>query len=144
MPSPADSDTADSTPQNQPTSKVARILRNYRFPLFILAGVVIGAVIGLVFGERATVIKPFGTLFINMMFTLVVPLVFFSIASAVSGMSSAARLGKIMGSMLGVFAVTGVIASIVMVAALWLFNATEGVQVEMPDLFSPKRSKLIF
>ena len=133
MPSPADSDTADSTPQNQATSKVARILRNYRFPLFILAGVVIGAVIGLVFGERATVIKPFGTLFINMMFTLVVPLVFFSIASAVSGMSSAARLGKIMGSMLGVFAVTGVIASIVMVAALWLFNATEGVQVEMQE-----------
>ena len=133
MPSPADSDTADSTPQDQPTSKAVRILRNYRFPLFILAGVVIGAVIGLVFGERATVIKPFGTLFINMMFTLVVPLVFFSIASAVSGMSSAARLGKIMGSMLGVFAVTGVIASIVMVAALWLFNATEGVQVEMQE-----------
>lgn len=68
-----------------------------------------------------------------MMFTLVVPLVFFSIASAVAGMSSAARLGKIMGSMLGVFAVTGIIASIVMVAALRIFNATDGVQVEMQE-----------
>jgi Na+/H+-dicarboxylate symporter len=133
MPSPAASEATDSSAQARPTSKAVRILRNYRFPLFILAGVVIGAVIGLIFGERATVIKPFGTLFINMMFTLVVPLVFFSIASAVSGMSSAARLGKIMGSMLGVFAVTGVIASIVMVAALGLFNATEGVQVEMQE-----------
>ena len=77
MPSPTASpaQTSDSKPQ---PSGFLRILRNYRFPLFILAGVVIGAIIGLVFGERATVIKPFGTLFINMMFTLVVPLVFFS------------------------------------------------------------------
>lgn len=133
MPSPDVSDAADSSDRDKPTSKTVRILRNYRFPLFILAGVVVGAIIGLIFGERATVIKPFGTLFINMMFTLVVPLVFFSISSAVAGMSSAARLGKIMGTMLGVFAVTGVIASIVMVAALGLFNATEGVQVEMQE-----------
>jgi Na+/H+-dicarboxylate symporter len=133
MPSPDVSDAADSSGRDKSASKTVRILRNYRFPLFILGGVVVGAVIGLIFGERATVIKPFGTLFINMMFTLVVPLVFFSISSAVAGMSSAARLGKIMGSMLGVFAVTGVIASIVMIAALGLFNATEGVQVEMQE-----------
>ena len=38
-----------------------------------------------------------------------------------------------MGSMLGVFAVTGIIASIVMVAALRIFNATDGVQVEMQE-----------
>ena len=133
MPSPDVSDAADSSDRDKSASKTVRILRNYRFPLFILGGVVVGAIIGLIFGERATVIKPFGTLFINMMFTLVVPLVFFSISSAVAGMSSAARLGKIMGSMLGVFAVTGVIASIVMIAALGLFNATEGVQVEMQE-----------
>ncbi|WP_436326600.1 dicarboxylate/amino acid:cation symporter [Brevibacterium sp. FAM 27836] len=134
MPSLVDSSPTGSSHQPQ-KSGLLRVLRNYRFPLFILAGVVIGAIIGLVFGERATVIKPFGTLFINMMFTLVVPLVFFSIASAVAGMSSAKRLGKILGGMLGVFAVTGIIASVVMIAALWMTKATEGVQVEMtqPD-----------
>lgn len=107
------------------------MLRSYRFPLFILAGVVVGAIIGLVFGERATVLKPFGSLFINMMFTLVVPLVFFSISSAVASMSSARRLGRILGAMLGVFAVTGVIAAVIMVAALGLFHATDGVQVSL-------------
>ena len=132
MPSPAASPAQTSATKKEP-SGFLRILRKYRFPIFILTGVVIGAIIGLAFGERATVIKPFGTLFINMMFTLVVPLVFFSIASAVAGMSSAARLGKIMGSMLGVFAVTGIIASIVMVAALRIFNATAGVEVEMQE-----------
>ncbi|WP_231446329.1 dicarboxylate/amino acid:cation symporter [Brevibacterium zhoupengii] len=120
----------DSTPP-QSTSRLGQILRNYRFPLLILTGVVIGAIIGLIFGEKATVIRPFGTLFINMMFTLVVPLVFFSISSAVASMSSATRLGKILGSMLGIFAITGIIASFVMIAALWITKATEGVKVEM-------------
>lgn len=131
MPSSADLDSTEPDSPRAASSKLASVLRNYRFPLFILTGVVIGAIIGLIFGERATVIKPFGTLFINMMFTLVVPLVFFSISSAVAGMSSAKRLGKILGGMLGVFAVTGIIASLVMVAALWISKATEGVQVEM-------------
>lgn len=129
MASTAGPATAGTPPQS--SSKFGQILRNYRFPLFILTGVVIGAIIGLIFGEKAAVIKPFGTLFINMMFTLVVPLVFFSISSAVAGMSSATRLGKILGSMLGIFAITGIIASIVMIAALWISKATEGVQVEM-------------
>ena len=74
--------------------------KNYRFPILILTGVVVGAIVGLIMGESATVLKPFGTVFINMMFTLVVPMVFFSIASAVANMNSATRLGRIMGSMI--------------------------------------------
>ncbi|MDN5658471.1 dicarboxylate/amino acid:cation symporter [Brevibacterium sandarakinum] len=130
MSTPADSELQPpASPRS--SSRLRSILASYRFPLFILTGVVIGAIIGLIFGERAAVIKPFGTLFINMMFTLVVPLVFFSISSAVAGMSSATRLGKILGSMLGIFAITGIVSSIVMIAALWITNATEGVKVEM-------------
>jgi Na+/H+-dicarboxylate symporter len=118
------------TPDRRP-SRARSLLRSYRFPLAILTGVVIGAIIGLVLGERASVLKPFGTLFINMMFTLVVPLVFFSIASAVAGMSSAKRLGKILGAMLAIFAVTGIFASLLMIAALAIFRPTDGVQVEL-------------
>ncbi|MDN6123386.1 MAG: dicarboxylate/amino acid:cation symporter [Brevibacterium sp.] len=130
MSTPADSELQPpASPRS--SSRLRSILASYRFPLFILTGVVIGAIIGLIFGERAAVIKPFGTRFINMMFTLVVPLVFFSISSAVAGMSSATRLGKILGSMLGIFAITGIISSIVMIAAQWITNATEGVKVEM-------------
>ena len=40
--------------------------RNYRFPIFVLSGIVLGAVIGLVVGEQAAVLKPLGSLFINL------------------------------------------------------------------------------
>lgn len=107
--------------------------RNYRFPIFVLSGIVLGAIIGLVFGERAVVLKPLGALFINFMFTLVVPMVFFSISSAVANMDSAKRLGKIMGSMMTVFISTGIVASIVMLAALGIFRPFEGLTVSMDE-----------
>ena len=109
------------------------MLRNYRFPLLILTGVVVGAIVGLVAGEQAAALKPIGRVFINMMFTLVVPLVFFSIASAVAAMESAKRLGKIMGSMLLVFIATGIVASLVMLSALWLFRSNAPLDIALGD-----------
>ncbi|TCP29616.1 Na+/H+-dicarboxylate symporter [Scopulibacillus darangshiensis] len=111
------------------------ILKAYRFPLTILLSVIIGAILGLVFGEKVEVIKPLGDLFLNLMFTLVVPLVFFSIASAVADTDNAKRLGKIMGSMLGVFIITGIVASLIMLLSVSLFSPTEGVSITLkaPD-----------
>lgn len=97
-------------------------LKAYRFPLILLASIIIGAIIGLIFGEDATVIKPFGDLFINLLFMIVIPLVFFSISSAIASMDSMKRLGKIMGSMITVFIVTGVIASVFMLIAVVIFE----------------------
>ena len=49
-------------------------------------------------GEKAEVLKPFGDIFLNLMFTLVIPLVFFSVTSAIANMDSAGRFKKVMSS----------------------------------------------
>ncbi|MGN7387914.1 dicarboxylate/amino acid:cation symporter [Sporosarcina sp. SAFN-015] len=108
---------------------MAKKLKAYRFPLILLASIIIGSIIGLIFGEKASVIKPFGDLFLNLLFMIVVPLVFFSIASAVANMDSMKRLGKIMGSMLTVFIITGIFASIVMLVAVLIFPVGSGVDI---------------
>ena len=54
------------------------------------------------------------TLFINMMFCVVVPMVFFSISSAIANMKSAKRAGKLMGTTVLTFMCTTVIASVIM------------------------------
>lgn len=95
-----------------------KIWESYRFPLILLSGIIIGAIIGLVFGEKATVLKPLGEIFINLMFTIVVPMVFVSITSAVGSMLNMKRLGKILGSMVLVFVVTGVIASVLVLVVV--------------------------
>ncbi|CDO02421.1 C4-dicarboxylate permease [Oceanobacillus picturae] len=106
-------------------------LKAYRFPLILLSSIIIGSIIGLVFGEDATVIKPLGDLFINLLFMIVIPLVFFTISSAIASMDSMKRLGKIMSSMMGVFIVTGIIAAVFMLVATVIFEPGQGVDIPL-------------
>src|SRR5690625_4267463 len=106
-------------------------LKAYRFPIILIISIMIGAIIGLIFGEKATIIKPFGDVFINLLFMVVIPLVFFSISSAIANMDSMKRLGKIMGSMITVFVVTGIIASIFMLVATIMFSPGGGVDIPL-------------
>lgn len=104
---------------------------NYRFPLLLLTGIIVGSIIGIVFGEKAKVLSPLGDLFINMMFTAVIPLVFLSISSAVGNMMNMKRLGKILGSMFSVFIVTGAIAAVIIIFVVKIFPPAEGVNIVM-------------
>ena len=95
--------------------------KNYRFPLILIVSIVVGCLIGLIFGEKATVLSPLGDIFLNLMFTIVVPLVFVSIASAVGNMMNMKRLGKIIGYTLLVFVVTGLIAAVIILVVVNIF-----------------------
>lgn len=103
----------------------------YRFPIILLLSIIIGSTIGLIWGEKATVLKPLGDIFLNIMFTLVVPLVFVTISSAVSSMVDLKRLGKIIGYMLLIFVITGLIASVIMIITVKVFPPAEGVNIGM-------------
>jgi Na+/H+-dicarboxylate symporter len=77
------------------------------------------------------VLAPLGDLFINMMFTAVVPLVFLSISSAVGSMMNMKRLGRILGSMFAVFIVTGAIAAVLIIVVVKAFPPAQGVNLVM-------------
>ena len=96
-------------------------LKNYGFVLFMLLGIVSGTLLGLYFPE-AKGLKPLGDLFINLMFCIVVPMVFVSIASAIANMDSAGRAGKVMGITVAAFSVTALIAAIIMYAVVSCIN----------------------
>lgn len=104
--------------------------KNYAFSLILLAAILIGSLLGFFLKDKAAVLKPFGDVFLNLLFCLVVPLVFFSIASAVSGMQSTGRLKKILLVMIGVFVLTGIAASLLMVAGVKMFPPAQGLSVD--------------
>ncbi len=133
------------------------IAKNYVFLAIMLGAMILGAILGWVWpaeadgsggvvsGTGATVLKPLGTVFINMMFCVVVPMVFASISSAVANMESRKRAGKIMGVTVGTFVVTGAIAAVIMyllmivfppVPAAWTNLAAEemGEYATLPEL----------
>ncbi len=95
--------------------------------LILLGGISVGCVLGLIFKEKSVVFKPFGDIFLNLLFTIVVPLVFFSLSSTVATMSDLKRLSRILIWMMVVFIVTGIIACFLMIAAVGIFPPAEGV-----------------
>ena len=60
------------------------VVKNYIFLGIMLGAMVVGALVGWLAPSVAPVVKPFGTVFINMMFCVVVPLVFVSIAGSIA------------------------------------------------------------
>ena len=103
----------------------------YRFPIVLLLGIAVGCVLGATMGKDALVFKPLGDIFINAMFMVVVPLVFTTICSAVSTMSSMERLGKVMRSLVVVFLITGAIAALLMLVTVTLFPPAEGTNITL-------------
>ena len=84
-------------------------------------------------GEKATVLTPLVDIFLNLMFTAVVPLVFVTISGAVGSMTNMKRLGKILGYMLLVFFVTGLIAAVIIIICVKLFPPAQGVQIALDN-----------
>ena len=108
------------------------IRKNYVFLGIMLCAMILGAVTGWIWpavydgdgnlaNAGAKVLAPLGTVFINMMFCMVVPMVFASISSAVANMESRKRAGKIMGVTVATFVVTGAIAAVIMFILMKLF-----------------------
>ena len=102
-----------------------KFLKSYGFILCMLLAIVAGCIVGAVWpqvkdvgGEvidkGATVLEPLGTVFINLMFCVVVPMVFCSIASAIANMPNLRRAGKVLGTTVLTFFCTAGIAAIIM------------------------------
>ena len=100
--------------------------KNYGLLIAMLAAIIAGCIVGAMFPNTgdtvgASVLKPLGTVFINMMFCVVVPMVFASIAGAVANMGSRKRAGKIMGTTIATFVVTGAFAAVIMIVLMRLY-----------------------
>lgn len=113
------------------TTKKASLWQQYKLPILLLGGIGIGSIIGVVSPSLGQALKPVGQIFLNLMFTIVVPLVFVSIASAVGSMANMKRLGKILGSTIFSFLATGAIAGVCVLVWVNLFSPSAGTNIQM-------------
>ena len=97
------------------------VSKNYRFLAILLCCMIAGALVGWFWPDAGHKIAFLGKVFINLMFCIVVPLVFSSIAGSVANMDSRQRAGKIMATTIGTFVVTGAIAAVIMFVLMKLF-----------------------
>ncbi|NLH18413.1 MAG: dicarboxylate/amino acid:cation symporter [Phycisphaerae bacterium] len=107
--------------------------KNYSYSILLLSAMLVGSAIGLVFGKSAECLKPFGQVFLNLLFVLVVPVVFFSLSSAIASMSNPSRLGRILMWMILIFVATAVISSSLMVAGVLAVPPAQGLSIKMTE-----------
>lgn len=101
--------------------KTTNILKNYSGLLWLLLGISVGSLVGLFFGKSVESVKPLGDIFLNLLFTAVIPLVFFAVSSAIANIDQSKKLGKLLTIMFIVFLSTVLIAAFVTLTATWLF-----------------------
>lgn len=90
-----------------------KFLKNYKQTIILLSSLVIGTIIGLIFKEDASILNPFGELFMNMMFILIVPLVFLTISTSIASVKSPKRVSKLLKTIVLVFVITSMVALVV-------------------------------
>lgn len=103
------------------------ILKNYAFTLILLGGILIGGICGIVFGEAASIVKPVGDIFLNLMFVLIVPLVFFSISSSICNMKQMNTVGRVIGNIIIVFVFTAVVVALLAYLFMQIYNPLESI-----------------
>ena len=90
-----------------------RILKNYKSTLILLAAIMVGTVVGLICGDSASYLKPFGDIFLNMLLVIIVPLIFLSISTSIYKMQQPKRMGKIIVTTFVMFLVTSFVAVLI-------------------------------
>ncbi len=96
----------------------------------ILIALVLGLVVGALLGEQATAIKPVGSLFINLIKMLIVPLVFSTLVVGASSTGDIQKLGRIGGKTVGLYLLTTAVAITIGLLLGTVFQPGAGVELQ--------------
>ena len=91
--------------------KVKAFIKAYDKTLILLGAVLLGGIVGAVWGEGASVLKPFGTLFLNLIQVVVVPLVFLTVATSIGSIKTSKKVGKLIATIVIVLVVMSLLAA---------------------------------
>ena len=95
----------------------------------ILIGLGLGVLTGVLFKADALVLAPIGTLFLNAIKMLIVPLVFVSLVAGITAMSDSAKLGRISVKTIAIYLITTAFAVSIGLLFGALFTPGEGMNM---------------
>lgn len=106
---------------------------SYKQTLLLLGGIVTGGAIGFIWPGTAPYFKPVGDIFMNLLFVLIVPLVFFSVSNSVANLTRRNMLGKMLGSSFSIWLLMLLIAAVCTYLVTLIYNPIEAGADLMAD-----------
>lgn len=105
-----------------------KIIKNLGF--WILIAMVVGVVVGAYMGEQSAMFAPLGTLFIQLIKMLVVPLVALSIISGAASLGNSRSTGLIGGISIAFIMLTTIVSVVIAIVGGVAFSPGEGIDKE--------------
>lgn len=115
--------------------------------------IIIGMIAGLIYGIAAASfgwsdftlnwISPWGTIFINLLKTIAVPLVITSLISGVSSLSDLKKLSRMGGKTIAIYIATTLIAVVVGLVIANVFKPGNGIPQDLKDKLQASYSKIV-
>ena len=102
-----------------------KIFSNYKSTLILLAAIIVGAIVGIIFQEKAAILQPLGDIFINLLLVIIIPLIFLTITTSITKMKTPKRLSKIIITIIAVFVVTSIIAVLIGFASTYFVKLVD-------------------
>jgi len=119
------------------------VLRTYAFSLILVVAITLGLVVGRYFPHAAEAIRPVGELFLNLIFMVIVPLVFFTVAASIAGMAGSGRFTRIARHTVVVFVFTSVVVAVTALLFMLAFNPTPGAGIVLKAHPRPSAPSLL-
>lgn len=99
-----------------------KIWKNYKQTIILIGSLLIGTIAGLIFKEKTEMVKPLGDLFMNLLFVIIVPLIFLTISTSIAKIKQPKRLGKTLRWIIITFIATTLIACTVGLVSTYSFK----------------------
>ena len=106
-----------------------KLLKTYGFSVLLILSIAAGLLLGSCHPDAARAIRPLGDMFLNLVFMIIVPLVFFTVSSAIASSAGSGRLSRISGAMILVFVATSIIAAVASLLFMLLVQPTPGAGI---------------
>lgn len=108
-----------------------KFIKNYKSTLVLLLAIFVGCLIGLIWKDGASVLKPFGDIFLNLLLIIIVPLIFLSISTSIYKMKQPKRMGKILVTTFIMFLVTSIVAVLIGIVSTYSFELVDSTNGEL-------------
>lgn len=105
--------------------------------MLLIVSLILGGLFGYFFSSYTYWIKPLGEIFLNLILTTIIPLIFFSVAAAVSKSGSWVKLRQIFLSMGVIFLITGIIASVLSILVVKIFPIGQEIDITLLNAHEP-------
>ena len=121
---------------------MSNVWKSYKSSVILLASMIIGGIVGYIWGEGASVLQPVADLFLNLLYCCVVPLIFCSLVAAITKMTDLAKLRKILITFIISVFVTGIISCLFMVVPCLITDPAEGYVLQNVEEVTDLNSSL--